>query len=321
MLKIHYKQIDLTQKHLEKIYLQKLQQKEFFIIGIEVFDNEISQFCHLNIDPQHNNSKNDSSITALEMVFKLKSDLKEAAYGFNNILLLTIKCDLDSISAISLVTMVLKSKFEINGDLILRLKAISLSDRHGMANEWKPNIRYDHFNLVSYTKYGIPVSLITIIGDINLNINYKIKTMTDYLLYGEFKDSEKYNQKAITKLSYIKSSTSHKVIIPEKLIFVESTYRGAIGFGYKKAPIVIAKNPKYAFGKKNNRIYGNKYTIAQYKENYIELDKIKDRVNKLEPGWGGSFVIIGSPQTNPSIIKQDDLIDLVKEYVNAESGI
>jgi hypothetical protein len=312
MSRVHYKQIDLTQKDKEKLYLQKLQSQGYFIIGIEVFDKDISQLCHLNFDPQHSdgNYKN----TALETVFNIKFDLKEIAYDFFDVLLITIKSDLDSISSIALINMVLKDKFELNGDLILRLKALSLSDRHGMDEDWKPNIKYDGFKLPNYTKYGIPISLVTLIGDINLNINYKIKIMMEYLINRVFENSEKYTNIAIDKLLKLKDSTTHKIIIPNKLIYVESTYRGAIGFGYKQAPVVIAKNSHYAFGKKINRYFGIKYTIAQYKENYIDIELIKEEITKREVGWGGSKVIIGSPQTKPSELSTNELIELVKKY-------
>lgn len=108
MSRIHFKQIDLTQKNKEINYLQKLQNQGYFIIGIEIFDKDISQVCHLNFDPQHSsgNYKN----TALETVFNLKFDLKEIAYDFLDVLLITIKSDLDSISSMSLVSMVLDRK-------------------------------------------------------------------------------------------------------------------------------------------------------------------------------------------------------------------
>lgn len=313
MSRLHFKQIDLTQKTKEINYLQKLQTQGYFIIGIEIFDKDISQVCHLNFDPQH--SSDNYKNTALETVFNLKFDLKEIAYDFLDILLITIKSDLDSISSMALVSMVLKNKFELTGDLILRLKALSLSDKHGMDNEWKLNNKYDGFHFPHYTKYGLPISLITLIGDINLNINYKIKIMSEYLINGIFENCEKYKNKAIEKLSNVKNFTTYKIIIPNSLIFVESTYRGAIGFGYRKAPIVIAKNTKYAFGKKTNREFGIKYTIAQYKENYINLENIRSKINTLEQGWGGSKVIIGSPQTNPSILTTEQIIEIVKDHV------
>lgn len=313
MSNIYFKQIDLTQKKSEKIHLEQKKNSNYFIIGIEIFDKDIHSHCHLNIDPQHSGSNYKQ--TALEEVFNLKYDLMRASYNFDNILLITTKPDLDSISSMSLLEMVLTNNFELNGDLILRLKALSLSDKHGSEIDWVPNAKYDGFNIESYTKYGLPVSLVTLIGDININIDYKVKIMTDYLLNGEFENSEKYRKRALNKLSNVKKSTSEKIIIPEKLIYVESTYRGAIGYGYKKAPIVIAKNNRYAFGQKENRIYGTKYTIAQYKENYIDLDAIRLEILKHENGWGGSKVIIGSPQTNSSILTSKLLIELVSKYV------
>jgi hypothetical protein len=313
MQNIHYKQLDLTRKDKEKIYLQKLQNQEYFIIGIEITDPEMAQYCHLNFDPQH--SGNNYKSTALESVFNLKSDLKSIAKNFNDILLITIKSDLDSISSMSLITMVLKNTFELTGDLILRLKALSISDKHGMDDDWKPGIKYNDFNIPEYTKYGLPISLVVLIGDINLNINYKVKTMIEFLLYGEFKDNEKYQKINQSKQANIRDSTSVEIIIPNKLVYVESTYRGAIGYGYRKAPIVIAKNDKYSFGKKSNRILGIKYTIGQYNEQHIDLSAVQKEIEKYEFGWGGSPVIIGSPQTNPSIIKKEQLINIVKQII------
>ena len=313
MQNIHYKQLDLTRKDKEQLYLQKLQNQEFFIIGIEIFDPDISQYCHLNFDPQHSGDNYKS--TALETIFNIKTELKNISKNFNNILLITIKSDLDSISSMSLVTMVLRDTFELNGDLILRLKALSLSDKHGIDQDWNPNIKHYDFNIPEYTKYGLPVSLIVLIGDINLNINYKVKTMIDFLFTGNFKDDEKYKKINASKQLNVRNNTSYQIIIPDKLIYVESTFRGAIGYGYKKAPVVIAKNKRYSFGKKSNRVLGVKYTIAQFKEKYIDLVKIQDEINNLEKGWGGSAVIIGSPQTNPSILTEKQLIDLVSKYV------
>jgi hypothetical protein len=313
MQNIHYKQLDLTRKDKEKTYLQKLQNQQFFIIGIEIFDPDISQYCHLNFDPQH--SGNNYKATALETIFNIKNNLKEISQSFENILLITIKSDLDSISSMSLITMVLKDVFELNGDLILRLKALSLSDKHGIDQEWTPGVKHFDFNIPEYTKYGLPVSLVVLIGDINLNINYKVKTMIDFLLTGMFKDDEKYQKINASKQLNVRNNTTIKIIVPDKLVYVESTFRGAIGYGYRKAPVVIAKNRKYSFGKKMNRILGTKYTIAQFKEKYIDLVSLKNKINELEDGWGGSAVIIGSPQTNPSILLENQLIELTKKHV------
>lgn len=313
MQTIHYKQLDLTRKEKEKLYLHKLQNQGYFIIGIEIFDPDISQNCHLNFDPQHSSSN--YKTTALESIFNLKSNLKDIAKNFDNLLLITIKSDLDSISSMSLITMVLKDIFELNGDLILRLKALSMSDKHGIEDDWFPGTKHADFNIPEYTKYGLPVSLVVLIGDINLNINYKVKTMIDFLLTGQFKDDEKYKKINAAKKLNVRNNTTLDIIIPNKLVYVESTFRGAIGYGYRNAPVVIAKNTKYSFGKKSNRILGTKYTIAQYKEKYIDLESIKNEINKIEPGWGGSIVIIGSPQTNPSNLNKNQLIDLVKKYV------
>src|SRR6056297_800283 len=122
---IVYKQIDMTNKEDEIKNLKSLQENNFFIIGIEVTDNEIANLMHYSIDPQHSFSK----ITSLEYVFNYINDLKDILVSFNKIFLCTVKTDIDSIGAMSVLSMALNNKLTINNDIVLRLKAIAQSDR------------------------------------------------------------------------------------------------------------------------------------------------------------------------------------------------
>jgi len=71
-------------------------------------------------------------------------------------------------------------------------------------------------------------------------------------------------------------STNVQVIIDNKLVFVESNYRGAIGLGYRYAPTVLAKNPKYRFGQ--NGVKGVKYTLAQFNPGHVNIKKVMSRL-------------------------------------------
>lgn len=301
-MKLYYKQIDLVNREREKYFILYLKNKNYYIIGVEIFDDEISLLCDINYDPQHRSSNYKK--TALEMVFNNKDFLLKI--NAENILLITIKTDIDSISTMALITMVFKKIFELNGDLILRLKALSFSDKHGYEDNWED--KESNFNIPYYNKYGIPVSLIIFISDIRVNITYKVETMINFLLTGEFKENKKYLKIDKRKKNNSKKNTFYEIIIPNKIVYVNSSYRGAIGYGYNIAPVVIAENNKYIFGNISNKLIGRKYTIAQYNEKYINLSKLKIILNNLEYGWGGSPVIIGSPQDKPSLLSKKIII-------------
>lgn len=314
MININYRQLDLTNKDIETDDIKLLKESGFYIIGVEVTDVEMSRHCDINIDPQHSGGNHKS--TAIESVFKFRNSIIENTRS-NRILMLTIKTDIDSISSIALLTMILTNQLIVTNDLILRLNAIAMSDKHG--RDKSSNDSLSKISFPGYTSYGIPISLYEVIGNVNTDISCKVRYMIDYLKYGHIKDQEKITHDIQTKRGEISKSIKYNMIIPNSLIFVESTYRGALGFGYKKAPIVIAKNDKFIFGGatslNTNRTIGTKYTIGQYNEGYTDMNSLLNKLQEIEDGWGGSDVIIGSPQTNPSLLNSEQLINIVKSHV------
>jgi hypothetical protein len=77
---------------------------------------------------------------------------------------------------------------------------------------------------------------------------------------------------------------------------VESSLRAATSIGYAHAPIVIALNEQMP---SQNGSY-RKFTICQYSDEFIRMSNVLAELNALEPGWGGSLTIIGSPQGDSS---------------------
>jgi hypothetical protein len=88
---------------------------------------------------------------------------------------------------------------------------------------------------------------------------------------------------------------------------VESSLRAATSIGYAHAPIVIALNEQMP---SQNGSY-RKFTICQYSNEFIRMSNVVADLNALEPGWGGSPTIIGSPQGDSSSLS----IETVKEIV------
>jgi hypothetical protein len=308
---IIYYHINITHKDKELQKLKELQLDSYFILGVELTDNDISGLAHINIDPQHMwNSK----ITAIEYSFNKQENILGILKPFDKIAMITIKSDIDSIGSMSVLTMLLQGEFVLEGDLILRLKAIAKSDRHGRDN-WKTR-REDFFNFKGHNTYGLPVGLLYMCSDLRLDINKKVMRMTQYLKTGIFDGIEKYTKIALINLDDQIKNAKIDIIIPDKLSVVKSNRRGAIAFGYKVSPVVIAVNEQFKFGLKKNFIVGTKMTIAQYTDNkFIDMAKIQQELSQLEQGWDGSSSIIGSPLDRPTKLDVNTIIDIVKKYL------
>jgi len=287
---IKYYQIDLSNIDKELETLNNYQDKGYMLMGVEITHHSIIEALHISLDPQHDNVSK-SNITSIENAFTNRQNIIELIQPFNDVLMIFQKPDIDSIGTGSFLTLAINGRFEIFGDILLRLKAIANSDRHGR-KDWN-TLDKDLFNCQGFSSQGIPISLFTYIGDISIGIDKKINAMTEYLEQGTFTDEGEYEIKALKKLQNSHNSTKVDIILRNKLVFVESTYRGAIGLGYTYAPVVIARNELYSF---DNNI-GTKVTIAQYNDNFIDLTNTMIQLNKLESGWGGSSTIIGSRQT------------------------
>jgi len=304
-------QLDLTKREESIELLKELQNSESLIIGIELTDIEISRYCHLSLDPQHSDIAN-SNITSIEMVYKYRDKLLKMMTIFKTCSLITVKPDLDSIGAIVLAKLTMSHNLELTGDMLLRLIAIANSDRHGSVSKWNKHRRINYFNEPLFSKHGIPIGLLSAIGSQHDTIETKVRYMTDYIVTGTFEKLDKYTAIMLKKNEASTKTTDVEIVVDNKLVYVESNYRGAVGLGYRYAPVVLARNPNYRFGQAKTK--GVKYTIAQFNSNHVNISKILDRLNALEPGWGGnSETIIGSSQTQPSALTKDEILNIIKQ--------
>lgn len=102
------------------------------------------------------------------------------------------------------------------------------------------------------------------------------------------------------------------------IVFLMCKNFGALGFGYDicKAKIVIAYCP--AFLNRYEKVTP-KFTIAKRTPGIkLDLNLVLDRLNRLEPGWGGHETIIGSPlkgtTLSPDIVNQIVLEECYKSF-------
>ena len=299
---IQYHQINVCEldRELEKINALSGGRNRI-LIGLEVTIPEISNKLTINIDPQHTwNSKD--GITCIE---KFRSFLPNIhKMNGKELHVFFLKPDLDSISAAAILDIYLDNPLWIlQEDISERICAIAEYDRHGRSPSGRG----------FYNSTRIPRGLFMYVSGWKNSIYDKISLTRNWILDGTFKDINKFNRIADKKFKQSLFNSKTEIIIPKKLVFIRSSSRGACGIGYRYAPVTIALNPSYRFGIDESRIYGKKWVIAQQSDGFVDMRGVLEELSKLEPGWGGSPSIIGSPQDRPSKILKDNVVDIVEQ--------
>lgn len=313
MSKLFYYQLNITDIKKEIRKLELLKKNNFLIIGIEITKEDFYDYCDILIDPQHNMNKNYSKITTIEYVYNNHQEIISTIKNYSKTIFITIKSDIDSIASMALLSMLIAPDFRLDGDVILRLIAIAKSDKHGREN-WKTR-KNDYFKFENHNPYGLPYGVPYMCSYYKIKTSEKVKKIKEYLKTGEFNDLDKYNELVEKNLKKSIKDTETDIIVNKKLVYVKSKHRGATSKGYQVAPVVIAHNPSFNFGKGNSKTKGQKYTIAQYDNGFIDLDKVLNEILLLEDGWGGSSILIGSPQDRPSDLAIDQLINITKKHL------
>jgi hypothetical protein len=77
-----------------------------------------------------------------------------------------------------------------------------------------------------------------------------------------------------------------------RVAVVRGSAQGALNLGYRFAPVVVAELAEPGAPIATRR----KLTIAQFATGHIDLPGVARALIGVEPGWGGSPTIIGSPQ-------------------------
>jgi hypothetical protein len=316
--KIKLYQLNVRSLDAELKFLQNLQKSNDVTIGFEITNDLISQYLDINIDPQHNFDQN-TKTTCVEELINLLPKLYEQTKN-RRIWLFFLKTDLDSIAAATILYLYFSKSINIENPVISeRIFNIANYDRHG--RKWEPKL-FDNkvdldkeSELCECIKFKIPRGLFMLISGWKNTLDHKISTMRDWILTGTFKEIDFYNQMATENFKEALSSSKIEIISPDKLVFVRSNKRGACGIGYQFAPVVIAMNPSFRFGFGDSRVYGRKWAIAQCDSGFIPMSEILNSVLELEPGWGGSETIIGSPQLTPSRISKDDIVEITSDVV------
>ena len=102
-----------------------------------------------------------------------------------------------------------------------------------------------------------------------------------------------------------------------RIALLTSRIRGSLRLGYCLAPVVVAHDP----GRPDAEPPApRRIVIAQYALGHVDLRVVRDTLGKLEPGWGGSNTILGSPQGRPCGLAPAKVVEVVARHCGRPAG-
>lgn len=283
-------------------------------LGIEVSEPALAAACGLgNIDPQHGKNAN-PDLAAIEVAthWPLPGDGAK---------LVTIRLDLDALGAMAVLLM--RQDIEDLAafpEIRTRIEIIAKADRFDngpwpgprplpqSAAQWRTAFRLDT---------PLP-ALNAMIHERALSLEDKVAFLESWLKSGAWPGRADYEAKARQFVDELREATRRGEIKSElryggALAVVRATHPAALTqIGYRLAPVVLACNPSFVFA---DGTTGVKYTLAQWRSGYIDLDAIADELGRLENGWGGQLNIKGSPQAQASLLTFSDLFAVIERHI------
>ena len=298
-----------------KEILEKAKAEGKYIIGLEVTDKSLQSLHDLNIDPQHtDNIEKRIDTSAIDYVLKNITKVLKGAKEDQSLLLTTNRADLDSIGAMTLLTMANEGRIAEAKDIdvVVRVEEINKYDNYTNGSQWK---RQEVKEAVrTNEKYG---AINKAVMDFTNSVENRIKIMEEWLKKGSV--PEKYVSQSDTEMKSLWFSIedgSTEIKVEDKIAIVKSNHLKGLDIGYAKSPVVIAYNDK--FKQPGQEQVQLKFTIAQY-PNYkiINFDKAKadlnsqDKLVKTGNEWGGPANLLASPMHTGSGLGIDEIKEIV----------
>lgn len=304
MSNLNFIYINNRNAEAEKAKLQQLKNDGYTVIGLEMTDDDLSQICDKNIDPQHTGGM--ASVCCAKLIAEKAPELLGwfKSKDLDKVMFVTDRVDVDSVAAYILAMRYLKGeKVALNENI----EAINTHDT-GAKEPWqgaKPIEKaFDPENKAGALAASIKVFMVT---------EQNIADVATFVDSGKVSEAnmERFaiSQQAI--IAKVKSGEI-QVEVSHGIAFVSSTERAATDVGYAFAPVVVAFNPKMSRADKTTY---KKWTICKKlskeenvaEENggapkYVDLNAVLEELKRKEAKWGGSVSLIGSPKDEDSLL-------------------
>lgn len=261
------------------------------VLGIEVTVPELAAACELgNLDPQHTGG------TATTAAIEEAVSCPLPPHGAT---LATVRADLDSLGSMAVLT--LRSQgLAISGPVGDRVALIADHDKNPPAQTAEGEVTpLQALNLPVFN-HRLPV------GD-------RVALVAEYLTTGSFTGQEEaVAQVRRDRAEQAKVSETVTLAAGGRIAVVESTSRFAVSAAYQHADVVVAVNPAFRFaGGPPHR----KVTVCQARTGLADLKAVFADLSQIEPGWGGSPTVGGSPQGVGSQVPTAQVVAVLEKHL------
>lgn len=286
------------------------------VYGIEVTVPALAARCYINIDPQH--TEGNAERAAIEVAL-------EAELPSEGAVLTTVRADLDSVGAMAILS--LRAEGTSLEPAMERINMVAISDKFARGGYVGPRPLPTRDNpwdesTATVESFRQLAAIAAAVADFKVPLADRVSEMKTWLLTGEEPAQyriqvEKERLDMITALET--GRIKHETRSDGRIVVVETTHRAATSVGYALAPVVVALNPEFRFGPGGEPV--RKFTICQYETGYVDLRVVFAELNKLEPGWGGSPNIGGSPQGVSSKLTIEEILTIVEKHLAFLPGV
>lgn len=278
------------------------------VLGIEVTIPEYASRCSLgNIDPQHTDG--DAETAAIEVAATIDLPSTDAS-------LVTVRPDLDSLGAMAVIRHRAASG-EVTPEMSARIGQIAVSDKlsRGAWPGPKPLPTRENPWAGESAESAALRGVAGVPFDFKVPLETRVEMLQTFLAEGA--EPAGYRERAEAERREVVEAIERGEIEVEtradgRVAFVETMHRAGTMVGYSQAPVVVALNPAFRQGPGEPHA---KYTVCQYDDSHVDLAAVRKELAALEPGWGGSPTIIGSPQGQGSMLSKKVVLETVARHL------
>ncbi len=275
--------------------------------GIEVTEPELAGRCGLgNLDPQHSGAR--LSISAIAAA-------RTIALPPAGAMLVTIRPDADALGAMAVLSLRARN-IPLHEDTLRRIGLIDAADC--FANGAWPCRRPLPRCAEEIDEVGAGPEGAGAMGlfamDAHTPLPGKIAAFERWLLRGEAPtDALVRGRNAAEELFAALANGALKLddVLAGRLAYVTGHAPGGLKLAYRLAPVVVGETRLPPAG-------ARKLTIAQYTRGYADFSKLEQRLGQMEPGWGGTSTILGSPQGASCTLRTQDIVEIVLDTLSRD---
>ena len=263
-------------------------------LGAEVTVPTLAEACSLgNIDPQHLGG--DVTTAAIEVA--VTWPLPPAGTT-----IVTLRPDADAFGCMAVLSL-REEGVDIVGELAERVATIAVADKGH--HEWSPGAGFVPATIFDGLKAEVM--------NFRKSVEERVAVVRSWLLSGDFDGSAEARAAVDTDRRATVGLLDEVTTSPTGRVAVITTgSRFGVSAAYARAGVVVAVNPSFRFGGGEPH---RKVTVCQQQPGLVDLEGVFATLSQVEPGWGGSPTVGGSPQGISSVIPTDEVVRIVEEHL------